>query len=79
LGFGFAGMPVFLSEHQIPAIALPSWIHMPYPPALRGPAHQAVKRRRDKNDLLSERSSIASRQDDPLGPFKSFRDASVAS
>jgi hypothetical protein len=47
-------------------MALHSWIHMLYPPALRGPAHQAVKRGRDPNDLLSERSPIAS--------FKSFRD-----
>jgi hypothetical protein len=42
-------------------------------PALRDPAHQAAKGGRDSNELMSERSPIASRQDDPSGPFNSFR------
>ena len=55
MGAGFAGRPVTLSLLEIRAMALHSWIHMLYPPALRGPANQAVKRRREKNESLSER------------------------
>jgi len=73
LGAGFAGRPVTLSLLEIRAMALHTWIYMPYPPALRGPANQAAKRGREKNESLSEPAPRASRQDDPTGPFDSFR------